>query len=269
MNKKDAADAVYVVNPNYGEMTMLADYLSFADSTHEEIDDLVNGGKGLVMPFHEIVTIRGQVPAVDNIADNGTIVDQPIPQELGLAGRTVKSVVVVDTSTKIEGAAKADIKDYPNGVYQLESFTVQGETQVKVNDLNVYPRPMTSVTNHITEAESVFRSPLGVTRAEYDLGSSKIVKPGVATTNNYLLDNSVSFNAATLVNLAGQRHVEGVPLITDPVTGRGTRILDKPIRYERTLKRSFVDFPDVFNSRYFCAVEKAFAIKDGQVSVMV
>ena len=79
----------------------------------------------------------------------------------------------------------------------------------------------------------------------------------------------MSFNSAALGELAGQRHVEGVPMITDPVTGRGTRILDKPIRYERTLKRSGIDYTDVFNSRYFCAVEKAFAIKDGQVSVMV
>ena len=100
------------------------------------------------------------------------------------------------------------------------------------------------------EAESVFRSPLGVTRAEYDLGSSKIVKPGVATTDNYLLDNAVSFNAATLEGLAGLRHVEGVPLITDPVTGRGTRILDKPIRYERTIKRMNADRLFVYNSRY-------------------
>ena len=245
MNDAEADGEAYVVTPNYAEMSMLADYLSFDDATHDEIDDIINGGKGLLMPFHEIVTVMGQIES------QATEAEVPILQELGLAGRVVKSVVVADSSAA--GSAVATQKDKLEGIYDL-AYPGVTNTQLKINDLNVYPRPMTSVTNHITELESVFQAPLGITRPEYIDGQGG-------------MDTNVDFGGTKLNNLNGKRHSSGVPLISNPMTRRGTRVLDKPIRYERTIVRAAGK--PALTSRYFCSVEKAFAIRDGQVSVMV
>ena len=256
-----------VVTPKYDEMTMLADYLSFSDATFEEIDDEVNGGKGLVMPFHEIVTIRGHIPEQNPAPAQGEIIEQSVTQELGLAGRTVKSIAVADAPTTYIQAAKNDMADEIAGVFASQGFSVQSETQVKVNDLNVFSRPITSVTTHMIEAEKAFNGSLSVTRPEYELGASVHFEANDAYINTDLIDTNVQFNGTEMNNLANKRHVEGVSLLTDPVTMKGTSIIDKPIRYERVIKRT-EDQEDAMTSRYYCAVEKAFAIKDGQVLVV-
>lgn len=257
------APADCVMTPNYTEMTMLADYLSFSDATFEEIDDEVNGGNGLVMPFHEIITIQGHVPAVDNPPDDATVVDQSVTQELGLAGRTVKSIVVADCPEGLRDPELDEMTGRRAGVYYNQSFQKAPETQVKVNDLNVFPRPIDSVTTHITEVEKAMNRQLGICRAEYDLGVS-FWQTALGTVGQNVIDAGVT-TTGTVV--AGARHMEGVSLLTDPIAMKGTPIIDKPIRYERVLKRTH-DNEIALTSRYYCAVEKAFAIKDGQVAVM-
>lgn len=261
-----SSDPSHGVLPNYEEMTMLADYLSFSDATHEEIDDQVNGGKGLLMPFHEIITIRGNVPALGSAPSGTNIVDQPITQELGLAGRTVKSIVVTDTNSLLdpEACAKLGMSKHQPGAFSLLGHQRAPATQVKVNDLNVFPRPLDSVTTHLTEVEKCFSGNLAVTRPEYDAGVNFI---GISTTDSKVLGDKPTLNGMQCLEFGGQRHVEGVSLITDPMSNRGTPILDKPVRYERTLRRTD-GFNNALTTRYFCAVEKAFQIKDGMVSVM-
>tara|TARA_R110002074_G_scaffold113379_3_gene242459 strand:+ start:51 stop:926 length:876 start_codon:yes stop_codon:yes gene_type:complete len=245
-------------------VTMVCDHLSFSDETHEEIDDLVHGGKGLTMPFSEIVTILGSIPPVPGTPQAGQLNTTSVTQELGLAGRTVKSIVVADTLI-------SPLDDWASlpAAYRMNSRIIQGSTQVKVNDQNVFPQPITSVTHHITEIESAMGSPLYVSRAEYDQGACIKFGPGNMVIPIPQIDNNVSFCGKAMSTLQGLRHCEGVSLIADPVSRRGTKIRDKPIEYSRTIKRTYDEAQFAYNSRYYCEVEKAFQIKDGRVSVMV
>lgn len=258
MNTETADDAAYEVTPNYNEMTMLADYLSFSEVTHEEMDDMINGGDGQIMPFYEIVTIMSSQESV------GGPKTTQVTQELGLAGRTVRSIAVGDTTAACALDTVAGQKNFPQGVFSFNRLidhsgnAVVEETQLKVNDMNVYPRPVKSVTHMVNELESVFTTgPLRITRPEY-VGNE---------ASEGIVDQNVKFNGTESDNLAGKRYMTGVPLLTDPTTLRGTAVVDKPIRYERSMQHA--DTLPAFTSRYFCAVEKAFQMKDGMVSVMV
>ena len=184
-------------------------------------------------------------------------------QELGLAGRTLKSIVVADQiDIPANGAT-------PVGEYAMVAPVIQGSTQVRVNDSNVYPSAVKSVTHHLTEVEAAMNRPLSVaTRAEYD-GGINLRATAVGWDAIHQIDNTVQFCGKPMSELSGTRHCEGVSLISDPVSRRGTAIRDKPVEYTRILQRTRLDNNYAKISRYYCEVEKAFRIKDGRVSVMV
>lgn len=238
----------FTVTPNLQEMTMMADYLSFSDATHDELEDIING-EGMIMPFYEIEMIRGTMSA-----GGAAAADVPVNQELGLAGRMVRGVAVVDTESTF-AAGGTDIG--PQGVYTFQKPGAKVTTQMKINDLNVYPRPMSSVTQHINEVNKVFStgSHLRVTRAEYEGDAS-------GTT----VDAAVKFITWGLDKLNGSRFMTGVPLVQDPQSRRGTLVRDKPIRYERVITRD--SGAPAMDSRYFCALEAGFRIQDGLVTAM-
>ena len=257
-------------NISVSDVSMLADYLSYSDATHEEMDDRINGAKGMLFPWHEIVTIMGQYPDVTapSVPD---ITEQPVSQELALVGRSVRDVLLVDSKSE---SRTQKVGCGINGIYAQHSPLVVGETQVKVNDLNVYPRPMTTLSQKIGEVENIFKAPLAVPRGVFCSGSitdnatNNPVTHSVTAMRYGTTKDPPGASLITQQSAEGSCFMEGVPLYTDPLRGIGTTIIDKPIMYTRTLKRTSFDHGG-HTSRYFCSVSKAFSLRNGMVSVAV
>ena len=346
------------ISPDYSQMTMLADYLSYNDETHQQIQDLVDGD-GLTIPFHEVVTIQGVVPAVAQPANTQ---EQTIVQELPLAGRSVKGILCTEQIANPNlNTDQGYQQNSMSGQYRFQAPKVETGYNVRVNDLNVYNRNVVDPGHKIVELEKVMKRPLAVNMTQYSmqiqgegndqnfanpLHDNEIIgkKRGVVTKitvtdigfgyapppanpPNVNIDNpniadgqaatatttvspqgtiteitlthpgtgytfpplvTIDDPPATTPNsrkataqteidtdrinnifydLSAGSYVEGVDLTTDPVSRRGTRILNKPIRYERKLTRTPQDY-QAKTTRFFCLVEKAFAITNGGISVM-
>tara|TARA_R110002072_G_scaffold137246_2_gene280015 strand:- start:1486 stop:1959 length:474 start_codon:yes stop_codon:yes gene_type:complete len=155
-----------------------------------------------------------------------------------------------------------------SGAYRFQSPHVSPGYNLKVNDLNVYPRDVVDPAYKIAELEKVLRRPMAMNVCQYSLQiqGDGSVNNSTATNPNTIIGLGETFNGKAY-DLEGGSYVEGVDLVTDPMSRRGTRILDKPIRYERRLTRTSQDLA-ARGTRHFCLVEKAFAIQRGAISVM-
>ena len=255
---------------------MRADYLNYSAATHEEMDDRINGAQGMFFPWHEVVTILGQYPASAAVGAVNQVIEQPVTQELALVGRQVRDVLCVDSLTEDRGMAsfsKGSVSLY--GIYAAHCPIITPHTQVKVNDLNVYPRPLDTVSQKIAETENVFRAPLAVPRPLYTRMVNPVTGSYSMAIDNipYAIGGLTSGNVLTQAmgtpqNCQGFNYLEGIPLLTNPLQGVGTTIIDKPILFTRDLQRTYYDQAG-HTTRYFCSVSKAFSLRNGMVSVAV
>ena len=237
----------------------LADYLTYDDDRMNDTAKMVMSDQGMIVPYEDVVLTSTQYPA-------GTAGQQQhLVRDLGLSGMMVKSVLM--SQSKQDSNALL-------GIYKSEAYNIPDEYNIRVNDRQIYPRPVQSESQKAYQLSQVFGTDIAVNNSEYsfDLATNK------SDANN--LQNNPMFCASTLegnamTSLEGCQHYIGMDFSISPqnVQNNGIMVGQKPIQVMHTLNRTAAGAGGatggnaVRDVRFFSLVERTMVLKGGQVMV--
>ena len=253
---------------------MIVDYLTYSDDRTNEVLAAVMSKDGLVIPYTDLLLSTSTTPTVATPGAN-TTVDQKINTEIGFSGKTVKSLMWCDTlDVGTAGGKQPTAADVPFlGNYSSQAYMKPDTYQVRVNDMNVYSRPVENEAHKAHEVAKVMGNDICVSGAEYSM--DYITRKDNYAISNHMFSTSVVESHPCRQAIAagrkvstfdGMLHVCGVDLTTNPNTKKGTLISQKPIMMERTLPRTEYDCTQR-TVRTFGHYERMLVLQNGNVSV--
>ncbi len=253
---------------------MLVDYLTYSDDRTNEVLAAVMSKDGLVIPYSDLMLSTATTPAVAAVGA-GNVVEQKITTEIGFSGKTVKTLMWCDTldSGTAGGAQPTALENPFEGVYTSRAYMKPDTYQVRVNDMNVYNRPIENEAMKQTEVAKVMGNDICVSGGEYSMdyivekATFQEVNPVMANVKveGHACQSKVVAGRKT-VSLDGLQHIYGVDLVTNPRTRKGTLVSQKPILLERTLPRTSADHTQR-TVRCYGEYERTMVLQGGNVSV--
>ena len=253
---------------------MLVDYLTYTDDRMNEVLEAVMSKDGLVIPYSDLLLSTSTTPAVAPVGAGG-ITEQKITSEIGFSGKTVKNLMWLDTlDTGNAGGAQPPAVQVPfQGQYTSRAYMKPDTYQIRVNDMNVYNRPIENEAQKATEVAKVMGNDICVGGAEYSMDYIT-EKTNFTENQNLFADINVEGHscksgiagAIRIATFDGLLHICGCDLITNPATRKGTLVSQKPILIERTLPRTQFDSTQR-TVRTYGLYERTMVLQNGQVSV--
>ena len=252
---------------------MIVDYLTYSDDRVNEVLQMVMSKDGLVIPYSDLMLSTSTVPAV---AQPAGVAEQKLTTEVGFSGKTIKNLMWMDTlDTGGAGGAQPSTDDVPfQGAYTSQAYMKPDTYQIRVNDMNVYNRPVENEAMKHTEVSKVMGNDICVGGGEYSMDYITD-KSTYAVTNNIFADATVEGHSckqsttgggAKTSTFDGLMHICGCDLTTNPATRKGTLVSQKPILIERTLPRTEYDHTQR-TVRTYGLYERTMVLQNGQVSV--
>lgn len=263
-----------VVEISQSNCKMIVDYLTYSDDRTNEVLEAVMSKDGIVIPYTDLILSTSSTPTVAAPAGNA-ITEQKITSEIGFSGKTVKNLMWMDTlDVGAAGGGQPTTKDVPfQGNYTSQAYMKPDTYQIRVNDMNVYTRPIENEAQKQTEISKVMGNDICVSGAEYSM--DYITRKDTYAISNHLFSTAnieghscrqaISAGAKSST-FDGMMHMCGVDLTTNPQTGKGTLISQKPILIERTLPRTHYDHTQR-TVRTFGHYERTLVLQNGNVSV--
>jgi len=252
---------------------MIIDYLTYSDDRTNEVLSAIMSKDGIVVPYSDLILSTSTIPAVSAVGAN-THTDQKITTEIGFSGKTIKSLMWMDTLDTGAGASQPTASDVPfQGAYTSQAYMKPDTYQIRVNDMNIYTRPLENEAQKQTEVAKVMGNDICVSGAEYSM--DYITRKDTYAVSNQLFSTSIveghSCRQATgggkkTSTFDGMMHICGVDLTTNPMTKQGTLISQKPILIERTLPRTEYDSTQR-TVRTYGLYQRQMVLQNGNVSV--
>ncbi len=271
---KQAGSAAPNVEVSQDNCKMIVDYLTYSDDRINEVLAMVMSKSGLVIPYSDLMLSTSTVPAVA-VPGAGAITEQKLSTEIGFSGKTIKNLMWMDTlDTGNAGAGQPTADDVPfQGAYTSQAYMKPDTYQIRVNDMNVYNRPVENEAMKHTEVSKVMGNDICVGGGEYSMDYIT-EKTNYTVVNNIFAAVNVEGHSCKQSTAAGIKtstfdglmHVCGCDLITNPATRKGTMISQKPILIERTLPRTQYDATQR-TVRTYGMYERTMVLQNGQVSV--
>ena len=263
------------------------DTLYYSNVRMEEIAERVNATKGQFLDYSDLIQNVANMPAVAgaDMPSGGTtnLIRQKVDQ-IPLSGFVVKNLyygyLVNDySSANTAGAGVPLSYRYYNqllGKYALVAFRQDDTVDIRVNDLLLYPEPITSSTHKATEAEACQGGPVWLNQGVWSYNPSATksglfpVDPQASlfpdTTGGFKLfgghmdtraglEGAQSFVGINLSNSYGNQGNDGVLISQKPV-----EVLHSNLSYapDNNYQRS---------TYYYAEVVRRFGILDGRVQI--
>ena len=154
------------------------------------------------------------------------------------------------------------------GRYSSPAYNVPDEYNIRLNDLQKYPRSVQSESQKAYQLSQVFNTDISVANAEYsnDQATNKVTA-NQPVNNEMLTCSTLSKNPMTA--LSGQQHYLGVDLTINPsssAVSNGVVVGQKPIQFLHTINRT-AEKNAVRDVRFFSIVERQMVLRGGQVMV--
>ena len=237
----------------------LADYLTYDDNTMNETAKLVMSQQGMVIPYEDVVLTSTQYAAANPAPTGQQVSRQEQVRDLGLSGMMVRSILV-SQSLQTNNALL--------GRYSSPAYNVPDEYNIRLNDLQKYPRSVQSESQKAYQLSQVFNTDISVANAEYsnDQATNKVTA-NQPVNNEMLTSSTLSKNPMTA--LSGQQHYLGVDLTINPsssAVSNGVVVGQKPIQFLHTINRT-AEKNAVRDVRFFSIVERQMVLRGGQVMV--
>lgn len=261
----------------------LADYLTYDDTKMGDLAMTAASEQGLTMPYNDIILTTALVPAAAAAVNVGApAVSQQVNREIGLAGRVVQNITWADIPNSnlffslAPGAGEPAAWDQLNGVYVGRDMCAGSEFNLRVNDKEFFNRPVSNVAQkayYLSQTENV---DIQVPSCEYSMDQTVIdgewkrqaFAGGTAGTTAPQAKQEIEGWAIADNRFTGLQHYEGVTLTSNPLTGTGTAIGQKPIMLNRTLRRGHCDAPNqTLETCIWAQVERLFVLQNGVVSL--
>jgi len=272
---KESGKAAPTIIPSKPNCKMIVDYLTYSDDRTNEVLAAIMSEQGLAIPYSDLLLSTSSTPSAPAVPAGGQHTDQIIATELGFSGKTIKNIMWTDTlDTGTAGAPQPLAENIVfEGAYTSQAYMKPDQYQVRVNDMNVYNRPLVNEAQKQSEVAKIMGNYICVGGGEYSM--DLITEKNTYTINNNVFANvtveghsvqSAVIGGRKVMTLDGLQHICGCDLTTNPATGKGTKINQKPILLERTLPRSQYDCTQR-TTRCWGTYERLMVIQGGNVSV--
>jgi len=268
-----ATAAAATITPSQVNIKFVSDHLYYSDDTMNKTANMINSEGGLAFLYEDLILTTSQVEAVVQPAA-GSVTQQQIQREIGVAGRVVRSLYLQDKpQTYIHKVL---------GEYVSKPPTTETQVNYRINDQRIYDRPLQSPSRKYHELALTAGRPLMCPNQLYSFDADA----NKATADNDLNQSSIS-NAtldghAPVAGLGGgdggtglgtsdfraTSHYLGLDLSINGMNqlGNGRLIGVKPIEIDLTYQRTNDDFA-ARTLRTYAMVERTASIKNGEIMI--
>ena len=243
---------------------LVADIVYFDDEKMASLNEKLMDEEGISMIVDDLIVVTNQTANLDVSTETAPL-ERIISSDLALNGLSVKNVVIADRNlTYIGDNADAGLV----GEYSSQAYVKPNSIQMRVNDLNVYPRKLINEQRKIQEVTNCFDNDLYVSNPEYSFNQVS-TKSGVFARENNLLGSTSTLHGFKLSeSLQGMSHYEGVDISVDR-PGRQGVVANKKINVLReTYPSPTVSDIDSREQTFFCTTEKMVMFRNGGVTMV-
>lgn len=250
--------------PSLTNIKFMSDHLFYNDDTMNQMAAQIASEAGLVELYEDLILTEVQAAAVANPA-GGAVVEQRVENEIAVAGRVVRSLLIADQKTALADNAAVDWC----GEYVSSEGRVPDAINFRVNDSRVFDRNLIEPPNKYNELRFAMGRPLRVPSTLYSFDSDTDKTTSTRTTNQSVISADVALEGhANIENARSTQHYTGLDLSTTGVNmlGAGTQIGVKPIQITKTYNRVNGDY-QARTMRVWASVERTMRIQNGTIEV--
>jgi len=250
--------------PSLTNIKFMSDHLYFSDDTMNQMASQIASQDGMVELYEDLILTEVQAPEVPNPA-GGTITQQRVENEIAVAGRVVRGLLIADQKTTTNQNPAVNWC----GQYVSTEGRVPDELNFRVNDSRVFDRNLQEAPQKYNELRFAMGRPLRVPSTLYSFDPDTDKDDPTNAVNQSIISNAVSVEGhGNIENARSTQHYTGLDLSTTGVNmlGAGTQIGVKPIQITKTYNRVNGD-NQARTMRVWASVERTMRIQNGTIEV--
>ena len=240
---------------------LVADILYFSEERQAQLAEAMMMDQGITVLTDDVITVVNQQASIT--PPGATVGERQQNIQLSLQGLSVKNVVVADRNLS-SGPSKFLLGDYTS-----QAYAKPNTLQLRLNDLLVYPTPISNEQLKIKEVGDVFDNDFNVASSEYSF-NQVATKSGLFPLDNKIISNTKTFMTRSCFDgLAGNSHFEGISIAV-PRSGRqGTVSKNMTVLERTTFPSTSVSATDQREVTIFAGVEKMVSFRQGALITVV
>ncbi len=250
--------------PSLTNIKFMSDHLYYNDDTMNQIASQIASQSGMVELYEDLILTEVQAPAVADPA-GGTITEQRVENEIAVAGRVVRGLLIADQKTTTSQNPAVNWC----GQYVSTEGRVPDQLNFRVNDSRVFDRNLVDPPQKYNELRFAMGRPLRVPSTLYSFDSDTNKADATNAVNQSVISEAVALEGhANIENARSTQHYTGLDLSTTGVNmlGAGTQIGVKPIQITKTYSRVNGD-NQARTMRVWASVERTMRIQNGTIEV--
>lgn len=250
--------------PSLTNIKFMSDHLYYNDDTMNQMASQIASQNGMVELYEDLILTEVQAPEVAN-PGGGTITEQRVENEIAVAGRVVRGLLIADQKTTIAQNPGVDWC----GQYVSTEGRVPDQLNFRVNDSRVFDRNLVDAPQKYNELRFAMGRPLRVPSTLYSFDPDTDKSDATNAINQSVISSAVALEGhANIENARSTAHYTGLDLSSTGVNmlGAGTQIGVKPIQITKTYSRVNGD-NQARTMRIWSSVERTMRIQNGVIEV--
>ena len=250
--------------PSLSNIKFMSDHLYYNDDTMNQMAGEIASQNGMVELYEDLILTETQTPAVTD-PGGGTITEQRVENEIAVAGRVVRGLLIADQKTTVDQNPAVNWC----GQYVSTEGRVPDALNFRVNDSRVFDRNLQDAPQKYNELRFAMGRPLRVPSTLYSFDPDTNKSDPTNAVNQSIISEAVALEGhANIENARSTAHYTGLDLSTTGVNmlGAGTQIGVKPIQITKTYSRVNGDF-QARTMRVWASVERTMRIQNGTIEV--
>ena len=250
-----------VVEADLTSFQLVADILYFSEERQAQLAEAMMMDEGITVLTDDVITIVNQQPSFT--PPGATVGERQQNIQLSLQGLSVKSILVADRNLSDEKTK------YLLGDYTSQAYAKPNTLQLRLNDLLVYPTPISNEQLKIKELSDVFDNDFNVASSEFSY-NQVATKSGLFPLENKIISDDKTFMSRKCSeSLTGNSHFEGISVAV-PRSGRqGTVSKNMCVLERTTFPSTSVSATDQRQVTIFAGVEKMVSFRKGALITVV
>ena len=250
-----------VVEADLTSFQLVADILYFSEERQAQLAEAMMMDQGITVLTDDVITVINQQPSIT--PPGATVGERQQNIQLSLQGLSVKNILVADRNIS-SGSSKFLLGDYTS-----QAYAKPNTLQLRLNDLLVYPTPISNEQLKIKEVGDVFDNDFTVASSEYSF-NQVATKSGLFPLDNKIISDTKTFMTRSCFDgLAGNSHFEGISVAVPRAGRQGTVSKNMAVLERTTFPSTSVSTTDQREVTIFAGVEKLVSFRQGALITVV
>jgi len=233
-------------------LRFLCDYLTYTDERMSQTAQMVMSSDGLTIPYEDIVTTN------TNFQGSGGATTLAVSRDLGVSSMSLRAIMghygPIDVGTTLTSTIQ--------GPYCSTGFKNPESIQIRINDKQVYQRPLKRETQKQDQISQIFGTDVAILNSEYSF-DSVVDKTNFAVTNDMMSNTFLGYDLPAA--LQGSQHYVGVDFSSPG--NYGVTVGQKPVQILTDLVYTDAQDWDGRTCTYYSLVERTMRLRGGMVEV--